>query len=131
MFAEITILPRFCDTDQSGHINNTATAQWLEFGRSEFIFKHVLIKPSMMLRHVAINYNAELNFPDPARVRVGIERLGNSSVNYYQEIWQNGKCCITARAVDCYFDPATRQSAAIPDSDRRAFEQFKVEVSPD
>lgn len=126
MHVETKLTPRFCDTDKTGHINNTAVAQWLEFGRCDFIFKHVCIEPSMMLRHVAVDYNAELNFPDDAVIHTGVERLGNSSVTYYQEIWQNGKCCVTARAVDCYFDPATRKVASIPDTDRAMYEKFVV-----
>lgn len=124
MYAETIIKPRFYETDQAGHINNTVVPQWLEVARTDFLFQHAGVNPSMMLRHVAVNYDRELNFPDEVIVRTSLERLSRSTVTYRQEIWQNDICRITATAVDCYFDPATRSSAPIPDNDRRLYEPY-------
>ena len=128
MFAETIIQPRFYETDQAGHINNTVATQWLEYARIDFLFNHMGLEPNMMLRHVAVNYDRELNFPDEVCVRTSIERLSQSTVTYRQEIWQNGRCCITASSLDCYFDPATRKSAPIPESDRALFKPYMVET---
>lgn len=124
MYAETRLTPRFSDTDAMGHINNTAVAQWLEAGRTDFYMKKLEISSSKVLRRIEVDYDREMSFRTEAVIRTGVERLSNKTVTLRQEIWQGEYCCVKAVVVECYFDPATRTSAAMPASDRALYDRF-------
>lgn len=85
--------------DVAGHINNLAVARFYECARARFqLFafdnrnffnegKHAAVVAETRLR-----YLAEANFPDPVEVGSGIARIGNSSYDFHQALFQNGVC---------------------------------------
>lgn len=121
MYAETHLTPRFSDTDAMGHINNTSVTQWLEAGRLDFYMNHLKVSTPKVLRRIEVDYEREMNFRDGAIIRTGAERLSNKTITLRQEIWQGGKCCVKAIIVECYFDPATRASAPMPQHDRELY----------
>ena len=130
MYTETLLTPRFSDTDAMGHINNTAVAQWLEAGRTDFYMNHLEISTSKVLRRIEVDYEREMSFRGKAVIRTGVERLSNKTVTLRQEVWQDGHCCVKAVVVECYFDPKTRTSAAMPAHDRELYAKYMFGDSP-
>ena len=124
MYAETHLTPRFSDTDAMRHINNTAVAQWLEAGRTDFYMKKLEISSSKVLRRIEVDYDREMSFRLEAVIKTGVERLSNKTVTLRQEIWQGDHCCVKAVVVECYFDPKTRTSAEMPAHDRALYGKF-------
>ena len=121
MYHSCEVQARFCDTDKLGHINNTALAQWLEVGRVDMERCCLPGEADVLLRKLDIDFLAEVQFGPLTTVRTGLERLGNSSIVLHQEVWQEGICCVTATAVEVWFDPKSRLSASVPEKFRKAY----------
>ncbi len=128
---EITLTPRFCETDALGHINNTTLPIWFEAGRLEFFRR---VHPSMtiddwplVLVQFDVNMKRQIFFGTEVTVKTGIERLGNSSINLYHEIWQNGEMAANSRGVIVYFDHEKQRSMTIPDSVRRLLDDLLMD----
>lgn len=124
MYIETLLTPRFSDTDAMGHINNTAVTQWLEAGRLDFYINHLATSTPKVLRRIEVDYEREMSFRNEALIRTGVERLSNKTITLRQEILQNGKCCVKALVVECYFDPKTRTATDMPALDRELYGKF-------
>lgn len=127
MCIETELVPRYCDTDAGGHINNTAVAEWLEAGRIDLLVNRVPVRITSMLRRIEIDYLQELRFRHPATIRTCVKKVGKTSVTSVQEIWQKGQCCVEAIAVDCCFDRTTGRPAPVPASARAGFLEFQCD----
>lgn len=132
---EITLQPRLSETDMLGHINNTVAGVWYEAGRTnvmDLMYKTVPeFDQLMMAVRTEIDYVAELFYGDDVTVYTGIERLGNSSLVYYQEIWQKDKCCGRARTTLVHVDRQTRRSSRLPDPLRDFLNRYLLEADRD
>ncbi len=118
MFIE-NIQPRFSDTDALGHINNTIIPVWFE-GAREPIFK--LFSPELdvhnwklILAKIDVEFHAELFYGQPAEIKTWISRIGNSSFDVYQEVWQSGRRSASGTAVMVHFCHQEKRSKPIPD----------------
>ena len=108
-------MPRYCDSDAAGHINNTAVAQWFEVGRFDLYNNYIAdIKP-LMLRKIEIEYLREMNYVDEVTLYTGVHALSNKTITLRQELWQSGSLRSTSLSTSCYVDSTTRRAAAIPD----------------
>lgn len=128
---EITITPRLSETDMLGHINNTVPGIWYEAGRTAVLDLMLRKVPEfdqlMMAVRTEIDFLAEMFYGSDVTVLTGIERLGNSSVVYYQEAWQKDKRCGRARTTLVHVDRQARRSARLPDAMRDFMSQYLVE----
>lgn len=125
MYHRCAVQVRYCDTDMLGHINNTALAQWLEVGRVE-LERDCLPGPAyVMLRKLDIDFVAEMHFGGAVEIRTGVDEIGNTSLVLHQEIWQEGRCGVTARVVEVWFDPQTRRPTPVPSAFRAVYEQLR------
>ena len=118
------IHPRFSDTDALGHINNTVIPVWFLEAREPVLrlFSPSLDvgKAALAVVRIEVDYVAETRFGSDVEVTTTVARLGNSSVQLAQEVWQEGKPCARGLATLVNFDPETRRSTPIPDSVRAA-----------
>ena len=126
MFSEI-ITPRFSDTDALGHINNTMLPIWFEGARNP-VFK--IFTPTLdlstwplILAKIDVNFEAQIYYGDALEVRTYISRIGGSSFDVFQELWQNGKRVANGTSVMVHFDYKTQSSAAIPESIKELLKQ--------
>ena len=117
------IHPRFSDTDALGHINNTVIPVWFLEAREPVLR---LFSPNLDVQSAAlavvrieVDYLAETRFGSDVEVRTRVARLGNSSVQLAQEVWQDGNLTARGLATLVNFDPQTRRSAPIPEAVRR------------
>jgi acyl-CoA thioester hydrolase len=127
LYIESQFMPRFCDSDAAGHINNTAVAQWLEVGRFDIYHNYMADLSPLMLRRIEIDYLLEMNYREEVTIRTGVESVGEKTVTLRQEVWQGGIKRADCLAIDCYFDRNTRRSAAIPNELRPLCDDFMFE----
>ena len=120
MFYEI-IKPRVGETDALGHINNTVIPQWFEGARNP-IFK--LFSPdltlnitqwNLILAKSTFDFHAPLKYGHDVEIKTFISRVGTSSLDVYQEAWQQNTKHVSGTAVMVYFDYETKKSRPIPD----------------
>jgi|SRR5690625_1645398 len=116
------IEPRVSETDGVGHINNTVLPVWFEAGRHD-IFK--LFNPDnsfenwrMVIINTNIHYKQQIFFGEDVMVKVWVKRIGNSSLELYEEIWQNDHCCATSNTVYVNFDKDSETTERIPEDVR-------------
>lgn len=116
------IHPRFSDTDALGHINNTVIPVWFLEAREPVLrlFSPTLDMQSAALAvvRIEVDYLAETRFGSDVEVRTRVARLGNSSLQLAQEVWQDGSLTARGLATLVNFDPQARRSAPIPEAVR-------------
>ena len=118
-----TILsPRVSETDGVGHINNTAIPVWLEAGRHP-LFK--LFNPQntfhdwrMVIVKTTVEYKSQIYFGEDVEIHCYVHRIGNSSLELYEEVWQQGTKCIEAYTTYVNFNQAAQKSEPISDAIR-------------
>jgi len=119
---ETTLAPRISETDALGHINNTTIANWLEAGRTGlfevFTPDHNFSQWRMLVVSLKIDFLHEIFFGSDVQIRVCIKKIGRSSLELDEEVWQGGVLCVSAQTVYVHVDPHTRKSALIPGDER-------------
>ncbi len=130
MFSE-NISPRFSDTDALGHINNTMVPIWFEGARTP-VFK--LFTPELDLKNwplilakINVDFEAQMFYGLDMEVRTFISRIGGSSFDVFQELWQQGKRVASGTAVMVHFDYRVQKTAQIPDKIRETLNQHLFE----
>ena len=122
MFKQI-VTPRFSETDALGHIGNTALPVWLE-GARQPIFRIFspelnLKKWPLILAKTEINFLGQLYYGSDVEIRTFIGKLGKSSFEVHQELWQNNSKCGLGIATMVCFDFDTQKSRPISDAERQ------------
>lgn len=119
MFSQ-KIFPRITDTDALGHINNTAIAIWLEEGRIPIfkIFNSSLsIKTwNLILVRLEINYLRQTYYEHEATIQTEIAKIGNSSIDLVQEIFQKEEKNVVGKITLVHFDYQQQKSTPIPET---------------
>lgn len=121
------IEPRVSETDGVGHINNTTIPIWFEAGRNQ-IFK--LFTPDdsfqnwkMIIINMNVDYVDQIYFGKDVEIRTWVKRIGNSSLELYEEIHQDNRLCAKGTAIYVNFNLQTQKSEPIPDDIRVELEQ--------
>jgi acyl-CoA thioester hydrolase len=120
------IEPRVSETDGVGHINNTTIPVWLEAGRNK-LFK--LFTPDdsfsnwkMIILKMNVEYMAQIYFGKDVEVKTWVNKIGNSSLELYEEIHQQGRLCAKGTVLYVNFNLQTQKSETIPDHIRQELE---------
>jgi len=119
MFSD-TFSPRFADTDALGHINNTNVPVWFEGGRDP-VFKFFVPnldpkKWNLILAKIDVSFHEQMHYGKEMEVKTYISRIGNSSFDVYQELWQDDIKCASGTAVMVHFCHKEQKSKTIPQS---------------
>lgn len=124
---QTTIEPRVSETDGIGHINNTTVPIWFEAGRNE-IFK--LFTPDddfanwkMIILNMNVDYVSQIYFGTPVYVYIWVDKIGTSSLQLYEEMWQNGKLCAKDTVTYVNFNLATQTTEPITGHIRKELEK--------
>lgn len=125
---ELTVTPRFYETDAFGHVNNTVVTGWFETGRSPLfqLFGSGMDSPSelpLILARVEVDFVGQIYYGNDVLIRTGIERIGNSSFVVTQQAWQNGELVARGKAVQVYFEHDKQASSPIPERFRTELER--------
>jgi acyl-CoA thioester hydrolase len=129
---EETFAVRFYETDALAHVSNTVLAGWFEAARMP-VFK--LFTPELDLQNwplILASYNIDflrqIFYGKDVTVKTGISRIGGSSFDVYQQVWQSGELSASGTTTMVHFDYNTQKSAPIPNDVREALEALMVEV---
>lgn len=124
--AALDVPVRFADLDPLRHINNVAFGQFYEEARVHLntqVFAKAQTRPERMLvANVDIAYLAEGLYPGVIRVGSGIGRIGRTSYEIVQALFQNDKCIGAAQTIVVYIQNG--QPASPPPEVRAVLETF-------
>ena len=117
---------RWSDVDAVGHVNNAVYATYLEECRDEWLDQALGGGESgwdYVVARVALDYRRALRLEDEAvLVRVGLERIGTSSVTTREEILAGEEVAAEAEAVLVACDRGTGRSRPLTAAERDAIE---------
>lgn len=129
---EETFPVRFCETDALGHVSNTVIASWFESARLP-IFR--VFSPSLdvknwplILAKYNLNFHAQLFYGQQVTVKTGVSKIGNSSFDTYQEVWQNDVLCVSGTTTMVQFDYSAQRSKAISNDLKEALKKWWVNL---
>ena len=118
MFSE-TFKVRFCETDGLAHVSNTVLVQWFESAR-EPIFR--LFNPELELNNwplilasYKVDFLKQIYYGSEVELKTYISRIGNSSFDVFQEVWQQGVHCATGLTTMVNFDYKQQKAQTIDD----------------
>ncbi|ARI78620.1 acyl-CoA thioesterase [Halobacillus mangrovi] len=127
------IEPRVSETDGVGHINNTTIPVWFEAARNE-IFK--LFTPDssfdnwkMIILNMNVDYLSQIYFGTDVTIYTWVKRIGNSSLELYEELWQDEHMCAKGTVTYVNFNLQSQKSERIPDEVRKELEMHMYQVS--
>lgn len=108
---------RYADTDRQGHVNNAVFSTFLETGRVSFLYNADMpVLPegaSFVIASLQLNFLREIKWPGQVDIGTGILRIGNSSLQLLQHLFQNGQRVATAETVVVQVDDASGKSRPI------------------
>ena len=113
---------RFYETDALAHVSNTVVVGWFESGR-EPIFKPFtpeldLQNWPLILASYKVDFLKQIFYGKPVEIRTYIGRIGGSSFDVYQEVWQDNDKVATGTTTMVNFDYKTSKAVKIADDIR-------------
>ncbi|NRD79625.1 acyl-CoA thioesterase [Bacillus sp. BRMEA1] len=126
------IEPRVSETDGVGHINNTTIPIWLEAGRNPifqlFTPDHSFQNWKMIIIKMNVDYLSQIYYGSGVEIRTWVKRIGNSSLELYEEIYQNERLCAKGHALYVHFNLQKQKSEPIPDPIRKELENHLYHI---
>lgn len=114
---------RFYETDGLAHVSNTVVVGWFETGR-EPIFK--IFTPELDLQNwplILANYNvdflSQIYYGKSVEIRTFVSRIGNSSFETHQEVWQDGIKCAAGKTTMVRFDYKLKKAVPIQEHEKQ------------
>lgn len=119
---------RYGDCDPQGHVNNAVFTTFIETGRSDVLaagFGTIgrARNSFIVLARLELDYIAEILWPGTVEIGTAVMKIGNSSVQIEQAIFQDEKLVAKAKTVLVHLG-ADRRPAALPDYARAGFEKL-------
>jgi acyl-CoA thioester hydrolase len=113
---------RYGDTDRQGHVNNAVFSTLLEAGRVSYIYDpaHPLAGEAcaFVIARLEVDFRAELNWPGDVVVGTAVAKIGRSSFELTQGLFQDDVCAALSRSVIVQMDERTRRSHPLSDHTR-------------
>jgi acyl-CoA thioester hydrolase len=123
---------RYADTDRQGHINNSVFSIFLETGRVELLFNpnRPLYRPggSFVIANLNVSLLAEIQWPGTVEIGTAITKLGNSSIQLVQGLYQNGKIVASAETVIVQVDNVTKRSSPLTQETKDSLNQYLLKT---
>lgn len=125
----VEVPSRFSDMDLLRHLNNVAVANIYEEGRvrlHERMGMHGLREKGSrsVIAQITIKYLDEGFYPEPLTVGGGVTRVGRSSYEIGQGLFQKDRCIGTAETVIVYTRDGA--SAMLPDAIRDVLTAYEL-----
>jgi acyl-CoA thioester hydrolase len=122
---------RFYETDGLAHVSNTVIVGWFESGR-EPIFK--MFTPDLdlhnwplILASYNVDFHSQIFYGKPVEIRTYVSRIGNSSFDTYQEVWQDQIKCASGKTTLVRFDFSAAKAVAIEADIKAQLQQHLVD----
>ena len=124
---------RYGDTDRQGHINNAVFSTLLESGRVAIIYDKasalVAEGCAFVIARLEIDFRAELNWPGEIVVGTAVAKIGRSSFELAQALFQDNTCAARSRSVIVQMDETTRRSHPLSDHAKAVLSGLLREVT--
>ncbi|MEJ2016061.1 MAG: thioesterase family protein [Limibacillus sp.] len=120
---------RYNDTDRQGHVNNAVFSTFLETGRVEIFYRDPdVIREGceFVIARCTLDFLGEIRWPGEVEICSGVKRLGTSSVNLEQAIFQDGEVVAHAETIIVQIDQQPRKSAPLSDKARTKLETLMM-----
>lgn len=125
------LTPRVSETDGVGHINNTTLPVWFEAARnplfSLFTPDHDFAKWKMVIVKTTLEFIKQIYFGEDVEIRIWVKRIGNSSLELYEELYQGDELCAKNTVVYVNYDLNQQKSEPIPPAIREQLNAHLVE----
>ena len=125
---ETTFDVRFYETDGLGHVGNTVHVGWLEAARDPLFRLFVpdldLTAWPLILASYKVDFLKQIYYGKSVTVKTWVGRLGSSSFDVYQEIWQEGEHCATGTTTMVHFNYNTQKAEPVPDAVREKMKNW-------
>ena len=125
---ETTFDVRFYETDGLGHVGNTVHVGWLEAARDPLFRLFVpdldLTAWPLILASYKVDFLKQIYYGKSVTVKTWVGRLGSSSFDVYQEIWQEGEHCATGTTTMVHFNYNTQKAEPVPDTVREKMQNW-------
>jgi YbgC/YbaW family acyl-CoA thioester hydrolase len=107
------------DTDASGRIHWTAPLRWAETAEARLVEQLGYLDDWARFprRHVEVEYLRALRFDDALEVRLGVGRIGTTSITFRWEVVCEGSVCIRGSHTTVHID-ADGRPATLPETVR-------------
>ena len=128
---ELKIPVAWGDMDAFGHVNNVQYMRYFETARVKYFDNMMIgddskspVKP--VLASLTANFKAPVVYPDTLTVKIGVTKMGNSSMNMCCEMYnQNGNLVLEAFCTIVSFDFVLQKPVGIPDKVRAYIEMLE------
>lgn len=121
---------RYSDTDRQGHVNNAVFSTLLESGRVNILYdqREPLAADgcAFVIARLEIDFLAELNWPGVVDVATAVARIGRSSLEIRQALFQNNECAAVSRSVIVQMNETTRRSQDLDEKARVSLQRWLV-----
>ena len=129
------LMPRFCETDALGHINNTTFPIWCEAAKQPIfeIFNpgQAIAKWNLIVANIHVDFKKPCFFPDPVNIQTKLLEIKRSSFIVHQRIEQNMACVAEMTTAIVHYDFEAERSQPIPDHIRLKLEPYCDKKSPE
>jgi acyl-CoA thioester hydrolase len=71
------------------------------------------------MAHTEFDFVGELFFQYDVEIRTSIDRIGTKSFTVYHEAWQEGRLCVTGKAVVVHYDFKKKETTPIPEDKKK------------
>ncbi len=122
---------RFADLDINQHVNNAVYSTYFESSRVLIVKDPVNgLMPAgfgWVLVRLDIHFRAELHWPGTIEIGLGVEKLGRTSVTFFQGVFSQGRCVATAHATTVMVGMESRKPTPLPPDVVANFEKWKMQ----
>ncbi len=110
---------RNMDTDQFGHVNHAAMATLFEGARVELVFAPQMAEETegidLLIARLTMSFHRELAAPGTVRIGSAVRRIGSSSLDIDQAIFDGDACIASAQSVCVLIDHNVRKPHRVSD----------------
>jgi acyl-CoA thioester hydrolase len=122
---------RYADTDRLGHINNTVFPMLFETGHAELLYGEGA--PTLesgcffIIARLVIEMVGETFWPGMVDIGTRVSKLGQSSVELDQAMFQDERRVATAKSVIVFYDERNHRSRALSPTTLQYLSSFETQ----
>ncbi len=126
-------MPRFCETDALGHINNVSYSAWVEQSRTSLLMNrdHIALPEgfNFVLANVNMDFLSEGYFGEQVSNHSWVSEVGRSSLCIRTNTFQGERQLLKATSTLVFFDLQKKQTCPMPDVFKAVLEQAIIKGS--
>lgn len=123
---------RYGDTDRQGHVNNAVFSTFLETGRVEVLYHSSntisFVDTSFVIASIHLNFRKEVHWPGKIDIGTGILRIGNSSIKFYQMLFQDDACVADAETTIVQVNNTSGKSVLLSEAAKESLLNWKIPI---